>query len=537
MKKFLLLLLPMIALVATGAFAEGDPETASTSNPKLELTLGWYFDGGSASDNVDEKEMFEEWFAEYFNVDLKVNPLSRESYMQSLSLQAMSGDIQGFMSLFGGSYIQDFYNDGASLNLMPLLKDNANYKKLPPLMQNTYQRGNVLLAITTSWRDGLPYTRSIRTDWLDNLGLDMPETVDEFYEVIKAFTEDDPDNNGKDDTIGMTSSGVWMMNDIFSAFGVPTNHVMDHCITPDPHEDFRFNDGFLKPGMKPALEWLRKAYSNGYIDQEIFTNNSSAIRTKMYSGKYGSVTYSNSWGLWTSLEAQINKVEEKPSEVGAILGLKSDYAQEYLYAGGIQSGGHLWSLSSNTENPSEMANLFVDIFLGDDIGFWSGYYGVYKKMWDYGEDGEIVLLAKDWTDDGKIVRYKANNVTRAIAGTDWDVKVTGLRVEKEAEETYQNRFKWYQIQADTLKYGVENKIYFGGYPHWWSEPTSDTYNKIGADIKIIFDEMVAAAVTGSMTVDEAIASYKKQVGDLGGQMMLDEANAAIGKTSSTQWRF
>ena len=33
--------------------------------------------------------------------------------------------------------------------------------------------------------------------------LDMPETLDDFYEVLKAFKEKDPDGNGKDDTYGM----------------------------------------------------------------------------------------------------------------------------------------------------------------------------------------------------------------------------------------------------------------------------------------------------------------------------------------------
>ena len=46
----------------------------------------------------------------------------------------------------------------------------------------------------------------IRQDWLDNLGLDMPETFEEFKEVMRAFTEDDPDGNGVDDTYGFVSS-------------------------------------------------------------------------------------------------------------------------------------------------------------------------------------------------------------------------------------------------------------------------------------------------------------------------------------------
>ncbi len=42
----------------------------------------------------------------------------------------------------------------------------------------------------------------INTAWLDELGLEIPKTTDEFYEVCKAFTEEDPDGNGKNDTFG-----------------------------------------------------------------------------------------------------------------------------------------------------------------------------------------------------------------------------------------------------------------------------------------------------------------------------------------------
>ena len=53
---------------------------------------------------------------------------------------------------------------------------------------------------------------TIRKDWLENLGLEEPKTIDEFYNVLKAFTKDDPDGNGKDDTYGLVASkftGPW----------------------------------------------------------------------------------------------------------------------------------------------------------------------------------------------------------------------------------------------------------------------------------------------------------------------------------------
>ncbi|MBI5950460.1 MAG: extracellular solute-binding protein [Chloroflexi bacterium] len=50
----------------------------------------------------------------------------------------------------------------------------------------------------------LPKTDSlvIRQDWLDKLGLESPKTLDEVLTVLKAFTNDDPDGNGQNDTYG-----------------------------------------------------------------------------------------------------------------------------------------------------------------------------------------------------------------------------------------------------------------------------------------------------------------------------------------------
>lgn len=53
-----------------------------------------------------------------------------------------------------------------------------------------------------------------RKDWLDNLGLKEPETIDDFYNMLHAFTYDDPDGNGVDDTYGMivTNSDITFKN-------------------------------------------------------------------------------------------------------------------------------------------------------------------------------------------------------------------------------------------------------------------------------------------------------------------------------------
>lgn len=45
---------------------------------------------------------------------------------------------------------------------------------------------------------------TILRNWLDNLKLDNPTTLEELYQVLKAFTENDPDQNNKPDTFGIS---------------------------------------------------------------------------------------------------------------------------------------------------------------------------------------------------------------------------------------------------------------------------------------------------------------------------------------------
>ncbi len=70
-----------------------------------------------------------------------------------------------------------------------------------------------------------------RKDWLDKLGLDIPKTTDDLYKVAKAFTEQDPDGNGKKDTYGLIlpkwPTSVFAASSPYNAvdvwFGTPNN--------------------------------------------------------------------------------------------------------------------------------------------------------------------------------------------------------------------------------------------------------------------------------------------------------------------------
>ena len=56
-----------------------------------------------------------------------------------------------------------------------------------------------------SFVDG-PNLLWLRKDWMDALGLEEPETMEDAIEIVRAFVEQDPGGNGAGNTIGLVLS-------------------------------------------------------------------------------------------------------------------------------------------------------------------------------------------------------------------------------------------------------------------------------------------------------------------------------------------
>jgi putative aldouronate transport system substrate-binding protein len=108
----------------------------------------------------------------------------------------------------------------------------------------------------------------IRQDWLDKLSLQVPTTVDEYYSVLKAFREQDPNGNNKKDEVPFfhrnTGYGFASLYPLWDAFH--TFFIKDGKIVFGPNE----------PEYKTALTELAKWYKEGLIDREIFTRGNTA---------------------------------------------------------------------------------------------------------------------------------------------------------------------------------------------------------------------------------------------------------------------
>lgn len=141
----------------------------------------------------------------------------------------------------------------------PYLKDYPNLApKSPEVVKNAsvdgklygIYRGRVL------GRNGFSY----RKDWLDAVGMKEPTTIDEFYQMLKAFAAQDPDKNGKNDTVGLVMDKATLNSkDLFTWFGAPNGwEFKDGKVTPD----------FMTQEYLDTLNFIKKLYDEKLINTD-----------------------------------------------------------------------------------------------------------------------------------------------------------------------------------------------------------------------------------------------------------------------------
>jgi len=141
--------------------------------------------------------------------------------------------------------------------------------------------------ITSSY----PYGTIIRKDWLTNLQLEAPHTLDEYVETMTRFVEEDPDGNDKADTLGFTS---WRLNHFGGVFGgaFKIDYLWDslHPDMSDGGQHIKFREE--QQGYIAFLDFAKQAFENNWLDKDIV--NLQSAENKFILGKVGMIGgYSN----------------------------------------------------------------------------------------------------------------------------------------------------------------------------------------------------------------------------------------------------
>ena len=241
------------------------------------------------------------------NFEFVAAPNTEDQFREKFNVTVASGDIPDIMvSTYRDDMMKvaeqgtfaalDDYIDQYAPNLKKILDENPDY-----IRDIRASDGNIYF---------MPFIGAVKTfkvwmlrgDWLDKLGLEVPVTLDDWYHVLKAFKEQDPNGNGEADEIPYTTrntqAGVLAFMEAFGISGFEAN------------EQFFIEDGQVKyaytdPRCKEALEFINKLYSEGLIDSEYATNDTNVWLSRLTNEVSGACqdTTARAYSLGTQVRA------------------------------------------------------------------------------------------------------------------------------------------------------------------------------------------------------------------------------------------
>ena len=245
----------------TGDETKGTDDTEGADDesdlPPLSLSVMLPY-GTNEHDDEELTQRYYQEIEEYTNTDIEFIFYDSDSYYEKLTLTLAGGDLPSVL-VTGKSpeFINAVEND-AFWDITDYIDDYENLSVMPETVRSNASINGRLYGVPRSrdlGRNGFGY----RLDWLNNLGLKEPETIDELYDMLVGFTYDDPDGNGQDDTYGLgvtEYAGTWDIMQIW--FGAPNGWGID--------ENGDLIPAHLTSEYDDALAWFRKIYEEGLVN-------------------------------------------------------------------------------------------------------------------------------------------------------------------------------------------------------------------------------------------------------------------------------
>ncbi|TVQ28088.1 MAG: extracellular solute-binding protein [Spirochaetaceae bacterium] len=290
------LALVLLLVTATLGFAGGRTETAAAAGDVIAIE---YWDENNQHGIFDANHPQSVAFAEQFGIVWESPMVSWNGgtdYLQQLRLRIAAGDLPDIFMPWGGIE-QELIDNGAVADLTDLIQEEmpAFYSNVAPeiwdFIRSLSPDGQSIYVLPSV--QFTPLGGMIRGDWLDRLGLDVPTTVDEYVEVLRAFRDQDASGDGNPNNEIPTSGregGRWM-DHLFAPFGI----AMVEGFPEWDIYDGELQYSAVQPAMRSAIEWIRGLYAEGLLDPETFINTNQVWMGKITGDLVGSWYHGTHW--------------------------------------------------------------------------------------------------------------------------------------------------------------------------------------------------------------------------------------------------
>jgi putative aldouronate transport system substrate-binding protein len=505
-KKFFLSL--VLSVLSLGmVFAAGSSQQAagaSATGGPLPISLVVYQYGPMA-----EHPKILEWFEKKFNVDLQVWDLDPNSRATQLNLKLAANEIPDYFLIDGGFaawqqyYDQDILAEIKEEDLkkgMPLWY-NGGESRMPGFLKYFRKNGKIYglpQSIIENWRLHAIY----RGDWMKNLGVSKtPATLDEMEKLMYAFTNSDPDKNGKKDTYGLSASGFGI---VYGAYGLTNGIWIKKGNTLEYSS--------IQPGMKEALGVLAKWYKDGVVDPEFITGENKggywAFSHAFFEGRIGYTSHGSFYHWIPGMEAQCYTEFKKinPAAADSIVWgdvLEGPYGKGVLQEGRAKLTGVAAFGKQVEKAPEKMMKWFeIQNWLNEsEENYLTAFMGFKGEDWDYVDNhGVKVPTLKPGTTTASISAQGGWNIIKNFGGPNeykWGLPLYAVNIPK------------YDLNKNILENELRAPL-----------PSASRYN---TELNKIENEARIAIITGAKPLsyfDEFVAQWKAA----GGDILTKEAN-------------
>lgn len=488
--KWFLVAIMCISILACSDVKEGEDVAMEKPIPIKWLTVG---DGGAKPMVKDDRII--QKINEYLGIELEI-VLVPDGNFEKINVAMASGDFPDIVTgEFGTSATQQWIENGMILELNPYIEANpaigewleinypwtadadGKYYGMPFI--NQYKSANALIIM--------------REDWLENVGLFYPTTLDEMKEVLLAFTNDDPDGNGQNDTIGYTDSKpIGTFGWVFFANGLE-------------YADFAINENdevipwFEDPSFKPGLEYLLDLWNSGVIDKEFMLNDGTKVEEKFYQGKSGSMVRA----LFRHVSRHEGNLQKISPDATITYGLPptgDDGAFGLTKQGKDGMFTCITAISENPEKAAEFMNFLVSEE-GNDL-LRLGIEGIHYTE----EDGKIIFNEEERQKDA----FSDNGWGHPLAWGNfyWPLESDYL------PETEPSRDR----ALETTKLATEAQV-----PNLIKQKTPFEI-RYGGRLDDIYNQYFSDILQGKYSIDEGIEKLSESWRSQGGDELLAEVN-------------
>ena len=337
----------------------------------------------------------------------------------------------------------------------------------------------------------------IRTDWLDDLGLNMPVTIDDWTTTLTAFK----DEKGAEAPLMIGPKG-FVINDYFaSAYGVKRDFYRDGA---------NVKYGPLENGYRQYIELMRQWYADGLIDQNFISNTSEMIMTAEYgaTGKSGAGT--NMWGLSQQYYLETGQTEDANIRFEAVAGPVLNVGEVCQSKFPSYIATNQISVTSNCSNPEIVAKWMDYQYTVD--GLIRNYYGIEGDTYEMA-DGKPVYTAK-------ILEPEGNFTTGDMLAMNVRGDGVGLNAWDRWDQAYDHeKLKAREVwDADGLGLVLPRIT--------MTDEEGLEYNNIFTDIKTYVEEKTVAYIMGTESMDTYDA-FVQHIYDLNIEKCLEIQQAAL----------